>query len=312
VVSARTLTLLALALPAGPALAATESIEFVQEHLAEIVMDNRYATLPIWGSPGAETSPRWQLTTQAAFAKTHTGELNVDGSMFSLGVSRNIAENWRLTGFAFFDDLKFSSGVDQRPLEVQFADGVPLSLPAEAQFTGLDGTEQSYGLGLAIRRSSTFRLWHAYEWTAGVLWHHVSLQDYAFDFQILEGPSTGATGVVDYSATYTHVAPFFGIAWPRVHDNWRFTPHVQAVVPLPRRGVVGHIEGPGYDLRGDTGETGVGTPFGDPSVTIGLDVTYRPWNLTVDLGTAISQALLEPVIHKGVASNWLISVSWSF
>jgi hypothetical protein len=87
---------------------------------------------------------------------------------------------------------------------------------------------------------------------------------------------------------------------------------VQAVVPLPRRGVVGRIEGPGYDLRGDTGETGVGTPFGDPSVTVGFDFTYRPWNLTIDLGSAITQALVEPVIHKGIEGNWLISVSASF
>ena len=58
--------------------------------------------------------------------------------------------------------------------------------------------------------------------------------------------------------------------------------------------------------------TGVGTPFGDPSVTLGLDVTYRPWNLTIDVGSAISQALLEPVIHKGIESNWMLSASWTF
>jgi hypothetical protein len=145
-----------------------------------------------------------------------------------------------------------------------------------------------------------------------VLWHHVALEDYSFDFQILDGPSAGAAGVIDYSAIYEHVVPFFGIAWPRERGNWSFNPHVQAVVPLPRRGVVGHIAGPGYDLRGDTSETGVGTPFGDPSVTVGFDVTYRPWNLTADIGSAISQAVLEPLIHKGVTSNWLISLSWSF
>jgi len=297
---------------AEPAFAATESIEFVQEHLAEIAMDNRYASLPIWASSGEAGSAHWQLTTQAAFAKTRTGELTVGGPMYSLAATRNIAENWQMTGFAFFDDLSFSSGVDQRPLEVQFASGVPLALPAPAKFSGLNGSERSYGMGLAIRRSSTMRLWGDYEWTAGVLWHQVSLQDYSFDFQILEGPSAGATGVIDYSATYTHVAPLLGIAWSRKCGNWRFTPHMQAVVPIPRRGVVGHITGPGYDLRGDTSETGVGTPFGDPSVTLGFDITYRPWNLTVDLGSAISQAVLEPVIHEGVPSNWLISLSWTF
>jgi hypothetical protein len=311
VVSARTLAIVALVLPVGQASATTESIEFVQEHLAEIVMDNRYASLPIWASPGAEPA-RWQLTTQAGFTKTRTGELQVDGPMLSLGASRQIAEKWQLTGFAFFDNLDFSSGVDQRPLEVQFTSGVPLTLPAAAEFTGLDGSERSYGLGFSLGRHSTLRLWGDYEWTAGVLLHHVSLQDYSLRFQILDGPSSGATGVIDYSANYAHVAPFFGIAWPRAHGNWGLTPHVQAVLPLPRRGVVGHIEGPGYDLRGDTSETGVGTPFGDPSVTVGFDVTYRPWNLTVDVGSAISQALLEPVIHKGVPSNWLLSASWNF
>jgi hypothetical protein len=311
VVSARPLAVVALALATVPAVAATESIEFVQEHLAEIVMDNRYASLPIWASPSTRPA-QWELTTQVALAKTRTGELTVEGPMYSLGASRQIAERWQLTGFAFFDDLDFSSGIDRRPLEVQFASGVPLALPAEAEFTGLNGTERSYGVGLALRRSSRLRFWGDYEWTAGALWHHVSLEDYSFDFQILDGPSAGATGVISYSAAYTHVAPFFGIAWPRIHGNWRVTPHLQAVVPLPRRGVVGRITGPGYDLRGDTRDTGVGTPFGDPSVTFGFDVTYRPWNLTVDLGSAISQALLEPVIHKGVPTNWLISASWSF
>ena len=296
-------TLAALSLPAAPTLAATESIEFVQEHLAEIVMDNRYASLPIWGT---------RYSTQAAYSETQTGGLAVHGPMLSLGASHSIADDWQLTGFAFFDDLHLSSGTDHRPLEVQFTHGVPLSLPAPAQFTGLDGGEESYGLGVGIRHSSTTRFWHDYEWTAGVLWHHVALKNYSLDFRVLDGTSTGATGVIDYSAVYEHVAPFAGIAWPREYRQWKFRPHVQAVVPLPRRAVVGRIEGPGYELRGDTSETGVGTPFGDPSVTVGFDVTYRPWNLTVDIGSAITQALFDPVIHKGIDSNWLISASWNY
>jgi hypothetical protein len=291
---------------------ATESIEFVQEHLAEIVMDNRYASLPVWAGAGSESSTHWQLMTQAAYSKTRTGELGVDGPMLSLGAFRSFADDWTLTSFAFFDSLSFSSGVDQRPLEVQFASGVPLALPAAAEFSELNGNEESYGLGAAIRHSNRFWLIGNCEWTAGLLWHHVALQDYALDFRILDGPNAGATGVIDYSATYEHIAPFFGVAWPRGHGDWKLTPHVLAVLPLPRRGVVGRIEGSGYDLRGDTSETGVGTPFGDPSVTIGFDVTYRPWNLTVDVGSAITQALVEPVIHKGIDGNWLISVSTSF
>jgi hypothetical protein len=232
--------------------------------------------------------------------------------MISVGASRLVGGDWSLNCFAFFDVLNLTSGVDRRPLEVGFTSGVPLTLPAAAEFNGLSGSARNSGLGFAVRRASEMRFMHSYLWSAGVLWHRVELRDYAFDFRILEGPDSGATGVVDYSATYSHFAPFAGIAWPREHGNWDVTPHVQAVLPLPRRGVVGHITGAGYDLRGDTSETGVGTPFGDPSVTLGLDITYRPWNLTLDVGSTVSQALLEPLIHRGIDSNWLISASWNF
>jgi len=274
-------------------------------------MDNRYATLPLWSQSSAAADAHWQFAPQVAYAKTQTGELTIDGPMISMGASRQVG-NWKLTGFAFFDDLNLKSGVDRRPLEVGFANDVPLALPAAAEFTALSGSARSSGLGFAVRHASDMWLLHSCEWTAGVLWHHVELLDYSLNFTILEGRDSGATGVVDYSATYSHIAPFAGIAWPRQHGNWAYTPHVQAVVPLPRRGVEGHITGPGYDIAGDTDKNRGDTPFGDPSVTLGLDITYRPWNLTVDVGSAISQALLEPVIHKGIESNWLFSASWNF
>jgi hypothetical protein len=296
---------------AAPALAAPESIEFVGEHLAEIAMDNRYATMPLWARPTEGREPGWQFKAQAALAQTHSGGLAIDGPMFALGATRRIAGPWRLPGFAFFDDLRLSGGTDRRPLEVTFATGVPLALPAAAEFTGLAGAARSTGAGFATQRAGNLRLWRRYEWTAGVLWHRVALSDYSCDFQVLDGPDAGATGVLDYNATYSHIVPFFGLAWPREYGNWAFTPHVQAAMPLPRRGVVGHIRGAGYDLRGDTGMHG-DRPFGDPSLTMGFDVSYRPWNLAIDLGSAASQALLEPLIHEGVAHNWLISISWSY
>lgn len=133
--------------------AATESIEFVSEHLAEIAMDNRYATLPLWSMPAA----KWSMTTQAAYAQTRTGGLSIDGPMFALGVSHRLGENWQITGLAFFDDLILAGDIDRRPLEVQFTSGVPLTLPAEAEFTGLSGTGRSTGAGFALRRSGEMR-----------------------------------------------------------------------------------------------------------------------------------------------------------
>ena len=43
----------------------------------------------------------------------------------------------------------------------------------------------------------------------------------------------------------------------------------------------------------------------------GFDVTYVPWALTIDAGSALSQALFEPLVHEGIDQNWVIEVRWS-
>ena len=83
-------------------------------------------------------------------------------------------------------------------------------------------------------------------------------------------------------------------------------------MPLPRRGFVGHISTAQFDIHGDQADAGSGKHFGDPSVTLGLDVTYRPAHLSFDVGTALTQELIEPVVHKGVDSNWVLSVRWQY
>ena len=76
--------------------------------------------------------------------------------------------------------------------------------------------------------------------------------------------------------------------------------------------VVGHITGPGFDLHGDTEEAGQGKHFGDPWISLGLDVTYLPANLTVDVGTLLTQRLIEPLVHKGIDADWVISFQLRF
>ena len=308
------LTLAAVvATPAGAA-RATESIEFVAEHLPEIAMDNRYASLPLWNACGAAANVadgRFCFGMNVGYARSQSETLSSDGPLFSLSVVRPLGENFRLTGFVFFDDLALSSGVEHRPLEVLFANP-PLALPAGSEFTGLDGKARDIGFGVALNGPAHLRWLPWFEWSAGVMWQQLELTDYRFNYLILEGPDAGTTGILDYSSTYTHISPFIGIAWPRDHGTWRYAPHVQAALPLPRRGVAGQITGPGFDLTGDTADNGNGTHFGDPSVTIGFNVTYVPWDLTVDVGTTITQALFEPKIHEGVQQNLMLSAHWTF
>jgi hypothetical protein len=292
---------------------AKENIEFVAEHLAEIEMDNRYASLPLWNTcddaSAADTIACFGIS--AGYARTQSGTLSFDGPMLALSADRPIGKRLRLTSFLFFDDFSLGSGVERRPLDVLFADA-PLTLPAESEFTGLDGTAQDVGFGVAVNGKADWNWLPWFEWSAGVMWQQFKLRDYRFDYLVLEGPDAGTRGTLDYSATYTHTSPFVGAAWPRAHGPWHYAPHLQIAMPLPRRGIAGHITGPGFDLTGNTGDRGTGTPFGDPSLTIGFNVTYLPWNLSVDLGSTITQALIEPKIHEGVQHNLLLCVGWTF
>jgi hypothetical protein len=292
---------------------ANESIEFVAEHLPEIAMDNRFASLPLWNSCSDERAAddTFCVAVNAGYTRIHSGTLSFEGPMLSLGGARPVGGKYRLTGFAFFDRFALTSGVEHRPLDTLFVD-VPLTQPAEAQFTGLDGQAHDIGFGVALSGSADWGWLPGFEWSAGILWQQMILSDYRFDYRILEGPEAGTIGTVDFSATYTHISPLVGACWPRARGTWRYAPHVQVALPLPRHGVEGHITGPGFDLSGNSSDNGTGTPFGDPSVTIGFNVTYEPWYLTVDIGSTITQALIEPKIHEGVQHNLLLTAQWTF
>jgi hypothetical protein len=292
---------------------AKESIEFVAEHVAEIAMDNRFASLPLWNACSQEqrADRTYCFGINASYARTDSGTLTLDGPMFSLSAARPLGEHHRWVGFVFFDDFSLSGGEEHRPLDTLFVDA-PLTQPAEAVFTGLNGRARDVGLGLALKGTAHWNWLPWCEWSAGLMWQQFKLTDYRFDYLITEGPDAGTAGTIDFSATYTHIAPILGAAWPRARGSWQLVPHVQLAVPLPRRGIEGRITGPGFDLSGNSGDNGTGTPFGDPSVTIGLNVTYQPWNFTVDIGSTITQALIEPKIHEGVQQNVLLTAHWTF
>lgn len=272
-------------------------------------MDNRFATLPLW-SAGASPAGAWQFTLQGGVTRTGSGGLTLRGPMWSAAAWKPLNDRWSVSAFGFLDTLRFSGASDRRPLETLFTN-TPLALPAEALFTNLHGSYRNMGTGFAFNAKDNGWLGER-EWVIGALYQRVALRDYRAAYRVLEGPSTGATGLVDYSGDYAHFTPFAGIALPHRFDSWSLAPHALFAIPFPRRGIQGRITGPGFDLGGDTAKIGNGKHFGDVSLTFGLDITYRPWGLTVDIGSIVSQALLERVAHKGIGSNWLISASMRF
>jgi hypothetical protein len=286
-------------LACGTCAHAAEDIEFVAEHLPEVAMDNRYATLPVWNPE----KPRddWTFTAQAAFAQTRAGNLEISGPQFSVAATRALSRRWTGTVFAFADVLSLSGSNELRPLQTLFAPSTPIARPVDARFDHLDGRAQLYGAGFALGTS---------RWMGGVLFQNISLRNYRWNFTVLAGEAAGTSGHIDFDADYRNVTPFFGMQWVRTRGDWSFTPHWLIALPLPRRGLVGHIETAQFDLRGNAADAGIGKNFGGHSITLGLDVTYRPARLTFDIGTLLSQALLEPYTHRGIERNWLLSFRW--
>jgi hypothetical protein len=289
--------------------AAKEDIEYVAEHLPEVAMDNRYATLPVWNA--TRQSDGWSFAAQAGFGDTGAGNLKIDGPMLAVAGSRALSQRWSLSVLAFADTLSLSGG-EQRQLQTLFAPSTPIVRPVDARFDGLDGRMRHYGAGFAAALTSDRGWLGEHRWVGGVLFEQVELSDYRWNFEILAGDSAGTRGEIDFDNDYRHVTPFAGLQLVRERGDWAFSPHALFAMPLPRRGFVGHIATAQFDIHGDSADVGNGKHFGDPSVTLGLDVTYRPAHLSFDIGTALTQELIEPVVHKGVDSNWALSVRWQY
>ena len=306
---ARSIAAALLAVAAAPAAAASHSFEYVAEHLPEAAMDNRLAGLPLWGGP-ASSDGAWQFAAQGAYVRVGSAGLRLDGPLASLAVGRRLNAQWTLRAFGFVDDLRFSGARDERPLQTLFATP-PLALPAQALFSDLAGRYRNLGAGLAVSIDRDGWL-GAQQWLAGALAQRVSLRGYRVGYRVLDGPSAGASGTVDYSASYSSLAGLLGIALPRQTGDWSWSPHALLALPLPRRGIQGRITGPGFDLAGDTASAGRGKHFNDPSLTIGLDLGFRPWGLSVDIGSALTQPGLERVAHKGIDRNWLLAARLAF
>ena len=70
--------------------AALQRIDFVAEHLPEIAMDMRYASLPRWASIDGASPAAWRLGNQGGYAQTQADTLRLAGSMLSLALVHQI------------------------------------------------------------------------------------------------------------------------------------------------------------------------------------------------------------------------------
>jgi hypothetical protein len=111
---------------------------------------------------------------------------------------------------------------------------------------------------------------------------------------------------------YSYTTPFAGVSRTFATGRWTIEPRCLIAVPLPRRGVQGRISGDGFDLGGNSADLGHARNYGDPSPVIGIVVRYEPWGLEVDVGAALTEAVIEPLVHPGIDQNIAVSAAWQF
>jgi len=286
---------------------AAESFEYISEHIPEVAMDNRFATIPLH----SRRSESGSLMLQTAYSSTRSNNLQLTGGQFAFSYQLAVSRVWSLQLLAFDDEPGFSGGNVNLPMDPLFSRVIPLSLPADARFGDLGGNAIHRGAGIFIARDLEMPSLGSVYSAFGLIWQGLHLRDYRMPYQITTGPDAGTTGISDYSASYVFLTPVVSFDRPVRVDDWDWVPRLTFALPLPRAGVQGRITGPGFDISGDTADIGRGRHYGDFSVTLGLLAFYRPWGMAIDLGAVASQLLLEPFIHKGIEQNWIVSVSWT-
>jgi hypothetical protein len=286
-------------------------MDFITEHLAEVAMNNGLATLPLWQRSWKDPG-LWQGFLSAGYSSIGAQEMNVDGYMLGLALERTLSPTWAIRGLLFADDSTVSGTPGVRELTPIFLKPLPSGMPALAQFGELDGSLRNTGAGITATWRNQSGWMDGSEWIFGAVWQRLSLEQYATTYTLVSGPASGSSGAIDFTADYDYVTLLAGMQWHRRYASWLFAPHWHASIPLPRGAVAGRLTGPGFDRSGDSETADHGRHIGDAYLSLGLSITYLPAHLTFDVGTLLSQSLLEPLVDEGISSDLVLSAEWSF
>ncbi len=287
-----------------------DDIEFITEHLPESVMDARFLSLP-WEAGPLEAG-HWQQTFTAGYVDTASSFLKQSGPLLAGSALYAVSDRWGWEVLGFYDAMAVSGGGDRKVLRARFHPAVPIVVPAETDFSAPRGDYRHFGVGFAVVRTLTRpearRPWSL---VGGVLWSHLSLEDYQVDYQVASGPSAGIRGVLDHSSSNDFFTPFVGLQQVRpLGRRFSLTPHAIVGVPLPAGDFDGRITGPGFDLSSDPKQGGRPGQIGDGFVGLGLDFEHVPSGLSIDLGASLVYLGGESLTHEGVDHAFLLTVAW--
>jgi hypothetical protein len=290
---------------------ATEDLDYIVEHLAEVAMNNNAALLPLWQRDWRDARD-WRGYVSAGFNAITAQDMDARGHTVGGAIERSLAPDWAIRGVAFEARSTLTGSAGVRPLNPIFLKPLPTGLPATTSFGRFDGRISQFGAGITATWRNHSGWMDGSEWMGGVLWQRLALDDMATTYTVLDGAAAGTRGTIGYDSRYSFFTLLGGMQWHRRYAGWLFSPHWHVSLPLPRAAVAGRFTAPGLDVSGDSAQAGNGHHLGDGYLSLGLSITWLPAHLTVDLGTTLGQALLEPVVDKGIDRDLVLGIEWSF
>lgn len=295
-------------------LLAGERLGFVAEHMIEVQSDARYLALSEIERPDVGDTSRFDV-----------GYLSASGGVFSssammLGIQRYFADTdqpsqgWMLAGF--LDLIRFDGSSGDTTLDPLFAKNFPFPVPLNITVQDIKGDALHAGVSLSFIKYASTSL----AWQTGLLLEYYSVNQLKVDF-ITRDLANNFTGFADYAGDYHAITPFFSTRYffPQQPGSYRYSSRFVAAWPLPRRGFSGEVSGPGFNISGDTDETGNGTHIPDPFFGFGFTIegadhsasnsAHKQAGWRLDIGTSLWLYVFENKTHEGLDPPFFIHFS---
>lgn len=256
-----------------------------------------------------------QYSVSGGYSTVDAGVVQLNGNGLTLAFDRAFRDGW---GYQFLLLAnQHNVGISgNEVLNTPFAKNVPLDLPERAEFSNGKGRITFTALGAALvydpllkgKDSQSLPL------SFGVQVATMKFDGVSTHYRMTSGTSTGSQGDLDLNGEYSFVMPFFAAHWffP-VRENWLLVPSVRFAKALESVGQKGRMTGPGFDVSGNSEATGyTDANFDLWLVSPGFTISYRPWNLSSNVGASLFRYMMPGLTSDGVNKTVLFSLAWSW
>lgn len=286
-----------------------ENIHFMAEHLAEAAQDARYYAMP-WPD-GEYADQAWRPLVSVAGSYVDADLANARGGLLTLGVSRSWQNNWSTDFVVYYDRFAVSGGQSENSLLAFSVNGVPLDLPETARFSNPQGEFTHAGLGVIVSHALDIQDadWR-WDVIGGMLIESLDLAGYTLEYELLSGLDTGTTGILDHSGSSHFIYYVIGLQAKKMFaGHYIIIPRFIYGRPRSDGDFVTRLTVSGVEYS--TAATGAEPHhIGDEFGYFGMTVRDTRSHLEIDIGAIPGFAVYEYVVHEGINTAFVVSLTW--